>query len=839
MVNFAALPKRGNKRKESDPIELFKYLTKSNGINDLYDIQASALKDWRDREQKQDVVIKMPTGSGKTLVGLLIAQASANELRKGSLFLVENNQLVSQAVAQAVDVGIRAAPFSRQTIGADFFNGDQIVVGSYKALFNGMSYFGLQGQSRRHEVGTIVFDDAHASLPIVREACSIAIPSNTPQYTSLIKLFARSFDRVDRTENFEDISSNNAGISYTVVEVPVSEWLNKTKDVKDILQKAMAENDVSQTNRSLYFGWPLLKSRLKFCRAIVSRNAFTITPYLPFTDTFVAFSSAARRVYMSATFSNDAEIVSTFGVSEKDAQNPIEPYSLAGVGKRMILPVPEGVKRQDLTEFALGTACSSGGVVIEVPSASAMSEWSNASALIAQGDDAENAIQQLMSGNWKQPVILVNRYNGVDLPGDSCRLVIMDGLPKGRSDFELLEDIQLSESGVSARALAQRIEQGLGRGSRGSSDYCAVLLFGHEICEWVRTEANSRMFTNATRAQLSVGQEIADAIEEGDYLSTVLQGVSGDLDFLSYCAQRTAEIMNEYEMEAEGNYELQAAHEVRKSWSLWLDGRIDQSVESLTKVAGKVANRDRQYAGILFQMASAISYDARQYNTSQQYQSRAHGLNSNLYREIMFAESGLISRQTRAIVTRVIEYKNKGKGVEEVRSELESLEPDSRPHDYEQALMYLGLWLGFDSRRYDNNGDGPDVFWFAHQDLGFALEVKNGKKCDSAYSKKDYGQLLVAKKWAEANYPDVEVMPVAVHHSVVAQRNAYAAGEKVLTTASVMDLRNDVMEVLSDLFSPVITVPDLEARCQLLIDERELTPGAILDKRIKQFIETK
>ena len=101
MVDFESLALMNDSKKEDDPRLLFKSLSKTNGINDLYEIQSNALSQWYNRRNEKDLVIKMPTGSGKTLVGLLLAKASANELSSGALYLVENKQLVDQVITQA------------------------------------------------------------------------------------------------------------------------------------------------------------------------------------------------------------------------------------------------------------------------------------------------------------------------------------------------------------------------------------------------------------------------------------------------------------------------------------------------------------------------------------------------------------------------------------------------------------------------------------------------------------------------------------------------------------------------------------------------------------------
>lgn len=88
MVDFKKL--RAGKAKPS-PINLRGKLV---GINDLYASQAEVLDTWHGRRHDKDVVVKLHTGGGKTLVALLMAQSVMNETSLPVLYLTPTNQLV-------------------------------------------------------------------------------------------------------------------------------------------------------------------------------------------------------------------------------------------------------------------------------------------------------------------------------------------------------------------------------------------------------------------------------------------------------------------------------------------------------------------------------------------------------------------------------------------------------------------------------------------------------------------------------------------------------------------------------------------------------------------------
>ena len=68
MVDFKKLRESKAKPKPINPREIFNALPKPPGINDLYASQAEVLDNWFARRNEQDVVVKLHTGGGKTLV---------------------------------------------------------------------------------------------------------------------------------------------------------------------------------------------------------------------------------------------------------------------------------------------------------------------------------------------------------------------------------------------------------------------------------------------------------------------------------------------------------------------------------------------------------------------------------------------------------------------------------------------------------------------------------------------------------------------------------------------------------------------------------------------------
>ncbi|MCA1367217.1 DEAD/DEAH box helicase [Bradyrhizobium sp. BRP14] len=68
----------------------------------LYDHQGQILRSYASNAVKaSDVALQLPTGSGKTLVGLLLAEWRRRKFRERVLYLCPTRQLVNQVVSEA------------------------------------------------------------------------------------------------------------------------------------------------------------------------------------------------------------------------------------------------------------------------------------------------------------------------------------------------------------------------------------------------------------------------------------------------------------------------------------------------------------------------------------------------------------------------------------------------------------------------------------------------------------------------------------------------------------------------------------------------------------------
>ena len=101
-------------------------------------------------------------------------------------------------------------------------------------------------------------------------------------------------------------------------------------------------------------------------------------------------------------------------------------------------------------------------VVILVPSFSRAKFWDERGIRTATKDNIDKIVAALKSGKHVGKIIFVNRYDGIDLPGHACRMLVIDGLPPLNSIKDRYIQSVAPQSTVLLREQVQRIEQGMG-----------------------------------------------------------------------------------------------------------------------------------------------------------------------------------------------------------------------------------------------------------------------------------------------------------------------------------------------------------------------------------------
>jgi replicative superfamily II helicase len=835
MVDFKKLRAGKAKPRPINPREIFHSLPKPVGINDLYASQAEVLDTWYGQRNDKDVVVKLHTGGGKTLVALLMAQSTINETSQPVLYLTPTNQLVGQVLAKSREYGIPAVPYvKKQPLPAEFEDGKAVLVGAYETLFSGRSKFGVRGSNKQPvKVGAIILDDAHVALSNVRRSFTLTIEAKKHKsvYQEFAGRFRPAFRDVGRLGSFDDVTS---GKDFGVIEVPSWAWQRKLPEIQDLLATVVdGIND---------FVWPFLRDNLAVCHCLFSRSAVTITPIFPAVDLLPTFADCPRRIYMSATIADDSEIVRTFDASVAAVSKPISSASLAGVGERMIL-VPGLMKLSAIPitnlvkHIAVDIAKGKAGVAVLVPSGEAAQKWEDVAQYPRTTGEVAHFVREMQDGTLFGPVVMANRYDGIDLAGNSCRLLVMDGLPQGTSDYDMYRMNVMANSSVNS-LLAQRVEQGIGRGTRGGADYCVVILTGDKLVGWIGRKVNLDQLTASTRAQLKMGQEVSEQVTKStEVLPTVMKCLDRDPDWVAYHASELAEAAHAAPVD---ELALRIAGGERKAFHQQRMGQYEPALATLEKlIADPEVAKDTERTAWLSASAARIAHQLGNDAHGQRLQTNAFSVNNNHCppkQRPQYVPRPRPGKQSEAIVMRLMKYERRGSLLADFEDAIADLVLHASPRRYEQALTNLGSYLGFEADRPEQiYGIGPDVLWRTDAPFDFIIEAKHEKQDDNPLYKRDHAQLLEAEQWFKATYPGRESVRVSALPEPVADQKATPAGTFALRLADVTRLAGAVREVLTDMTVAPGDEAALREKCEELLLKGKLKPEGIKNSFLKPF----
>ena len=488
-------------QKQINPRDIFMALTgKDNKYQYPRDVQGEVWKQWFNVRQNKDTIIKMNTGSGKTLVALLILQSCLNEGVGPALYVVPDKFLVEQVKTQADALGIKVTDTENDL---DYQRKKAILVIGIQKLVNGKSIFGLR-EENNYPIGSVVIDDMHACISCIQEQFSITVPRTNVLYNLIANLFYDDMNAQAEGRFNEIVNSQN---TFDNMMVPFWSWQEKITQVYQILAS-------NRENDAVKFKFDLIKDCLKLSHCYISAKEISIIPNCTPIQKITSFDEAKRRIYMSATLPDDSPFSTVMGLDFDKKMTVISPEKANDIGERLIV-VPKIINK-DITEFevrnAIAQKAEDYNVVVLVPSYAMAECWKSLGGIVLNSSNISQGIG-LIKNNDKGLYVFVNRYDGIDLPDDACRIIVVDGLPNISNMNDRYEQEIVRKSKRIQREQIQRIEQGMGRGVRSSNDYCLVYLLGNQLTNVLYSDDGYEFFSNATKAQFKLSEKMCEQIE--------------------------------------------------------------------------------------------------------------------------------------------------------------------------------------------------------------------------------------------------------------------------------------------------------------------------------------
>ena len=822
MVNFKNRLAGKKAEKPTDPVKLYETLDRAHDKGPLRPAQLAVLSNWFGNYQStRDVIVKLHTGQGKTLIGLLMLQARLNAGKGSALYLCPDNFLIAQTCDQAKQFGI-ATCIADPELPDEFMSGDKILVASVQKLFNGLTRFGLN----RHSVAieTLLMDDAHACADTIREQCRIRIPSDEPAYSALRRLFAEDLE-MQGIGTYADICNDKRD---ALLPIPYWAWVSREAEIAGILSTHAGRDPIK-------FAWPLLKDMLGHCQGIISGAAIEIEPYIAPLSAFGSYWKAKHRVFMSATVTDDAFLVKGLQLAPEIITKPLSYSKETWSGEKMVLLpslIHEELDREWIVKgFGAPNAKRRFGVVALAPSFPRTKDWEAYGAIVARKETVTEIIDGLKRGEFEKAVVLANRYDGIDLPDDACRILVFDSKPYSESLADLYQEFCRPDSEATLVRTIRTVEQGMGRSVRGEKDYCVVVVTGTDIIRLIRDKESRKYLSSQMAAQIELGLELAamgrQEIEEGAEPVGAFNGL------IRQCLNRDADWKAVY-VEHMGKVKPSGANEkVLRLYATelaaeeaYIAGDYTRASEGLQCLldSGEVNNEDK---GWYLQEMARYHYRSNRIE-SQRLQVAAHKLNRLLLKPPSGVTVAKLTIQSQGRVERIAKWVSGFGSYSDfdisVSDILGRLVFGTKADKFEEALDELSRALGFAGERPDKEWkEGPDNLWALDATQYFIWECKSEVEVTRVeINKREAEQMNRHSAWFDKHYAGMSVKRIIIHPAnTVESAAAFTHEVEVMREAELRKFVKSAREFFKSFES--LNFKDLStAHIQKMVDAHKL-----------------
>lgn len=721
--------------KPADYKSLWHQLKKDNTKYDyLWDHQSEILERYHGlAATTQDVALCLPTGTGKTLVALLIGKMASVHQRGPILYLCPNNLLVRQVIDEATSLGIDARNLSgewNQIPLADrtaYASGQALGVAPYSTLYN--------ANPRPDTPGLIIFDDVHAASSATIAPWQVEVKRT--EHPNLFGELERLFQRTLVPGQYLVLGPDPVPENRRVELVPHRDWLPLTGPVQALLDQHLA-------GTNLAFPWRRLKNNLARCFCFLSSNSILMRTWCPASFDVKQFAEARRRVYMSATLDRWGHLERIVGIKHAERLS-IE--SVPVPGRRLILNTEALMpKMAPLDRIRL--------LVDNVP---------KTLVLCKSQADATRVVQKLQATDYKGHVltveviketleaftkprkavlVLAGRYDGMDLGRGMCHQIILWSAPTAIDPLERFTmDTGRATKAATARA-RHRIQQGMGRCTRKEGEAALVSLVGEDLIQFLANAAVRNGLPQRIRAELAVADDHQDPRLLNDLFRAFLE--RGE-DWERFCDTLDASV-DDFPVEVQDDEEVAKLHrkEARYNQLFWSEAYPEAAQVAAGVAQDFVGAQAEGPAALWFYLASVAADVAAWEKTQNASSDQGSGLLEEAARRAhgrawfgrLQRGTALPTGQVIPTVDPVLQFLRRFPTTSDklqrwLQEALEDLK-QTEPNRYHRGLRSLGESLGFRAMSPKRDG-AADVIWGLDKTANFVFDAKTQKTANTLH----------------------------------------------------------------------------------------------------------
>jgi hypothetical protein len=820
----------------------------TEAVDGLWLHQGDVIRAYAEKHQNTaDLALELPTGSGKTIPGLLIAEWVRRKGQGPVIYATPTKQLARQVQVTAGREGVPShlliGSARTWTVAEESAveGGEAIGITSYSAIFN--------SSPKVPEPRLIVFDDAHAGEQFVGEEYGITIRRYDAQAVYDVVLDALSpllsGLLLQRLRGAPDPGAHH----QVRLLLPAVE-----PDVLRNLDAALAT--LAEPHK---FQLAMVRSGLAACCVYLSYGGIQIRPMIPPTFENRVFSRAGQRIYLSATLGVGGELERAFGRPEI-VRMPLPTKTPPRSGRRLFVfpDLVSGGAAADLTKRIVGV--TNKALVLSqdtIANAESAARMLAADGVPVMGRDH---VEQSLDVFAKAPVGvlgLANRYDGLDLPGSACRVVVLGGKPDAVGLQEKFLSERAEASAVLAERLRTRIVQGAGRCTRGPNDFAVVVVRGSDITRYFSRSDNRETLEPELQAEIEFGWQNSKGATPDEVIDNVRVFLEHDAAWRDGGEPLVAEFRQDAKKAGSPGAEAlgaSAAAEV-EGWNLAYRGEwiaASHQLQEAARLVGVGAESTRGYRGLLLYLAGVWLHLGAEDETQRakarelvRQASAASNVRGTWLKEMpdlpgteAFPLSAMDVVAVNAIAARLRGQLRRNRVSEELVTMREALS-QADATTYEGGLTTLGSFLGAEASKPRGQGR-CDSAWVWGTAMWMTVEAKSEQHPDGLLPLHDIrqantqlDQLAVDREMDHppAGSPAVIVsdrLTVDPAHAGAANANVYLASSGVIE-----QIAGDVAAIWGDLLTSAAGIPAehvLRQHVRSVMTEHGCLPSQVIDR---------
>lgn len=846
-------------RPPTSPEDLFGSLPKiSTRAPVLWAHQADQLRTYFEvHKDHTDVALELPTGSGKTLVGLLISEWRRRALSNRTLFACPTKQLAEQVQASAEAQGLSTVLLVGSNTTWD--SGDlhaytrcqATAITTYSHIFNEYSKFS--------DAQSIVFDDAHAAEGYVAEAWALSIPKKIDAYQQIFDALSDDLDPL-MIERFTNKNADKA-FEPEVRMLPLSVVAKNKAVIAKILQGSIAQDD------ELKWAVRRVVPHLSSCLFFVDNSQWYIRPMIPPTFDHDPFMDPVQRIYLSATIGGGGELERAFGRPKINKIGVPEAWEKTGSGRRFFvfpslaeatqLPDVPPEHHKSLTEQLLNLA----------DKRLVLSQDTKTTEKIAKVlNIPEDEIFRVKDRQFKEfaasstgTLLAANRYDGMDLADDICRMMLIHGLPGTTHLQDRFFETKLRARSVLQERIRTRVVQGLGRCTRGPRDYSVVVVEDEALVRFLSRDENIESMPRELQAEIRFGLHTSDNVTEAMLLELTKSALEQDDKWAKQAEPQIIEWREDLETRqyAESSTLASSARREVMAWrEAWAEQWESAGQLAMEVHAGLNGTELTPYRSLWAYLAHswlalAAAEGAETRAKAQEYLDYAHNssFGTTWLKEIQRKKTAVptLDIWDKEAVDAIHAFATSGVRSTQLQTQLTQMIIDlgqTNADQYERGLNTLGKFLGM--RAFKPEGIArADSAWLLPQ-LWITLEAKSeqltGGSIGPNYVRQTNTQLdMVANDEELENYPEGSISVIISPKMAVKPDAVPAANRNIylVSMETIMELAKETKQAWSAIRTFATNHADHGQRNKVATTlwDSKLLPGQVKERLTREPIK--